>query len=117
VLRTPPGEGGLTPTLETDPKTLVGPTCQDWEPGSEIAAITGPPDTDADRWKLISETRCLPRRAKGYLVHDDELYCRNTSRILQQCIPVEEGEALLLDIHKLICGHHALSMSTVGMAF
>jgi hypothetical protein len=128
--RTPPGEGGPTPTLETDPGTLVRPTCQTWEPRSEIAAITGPPDSDVDWWKLISEylqlgtipddkveTRCLARRVKGYLIHDDELYCHNTLGILQWCIPIEEGEALLLDIHKLICGHHASSMSMVGKAF
>jgi hypothetical protein len=130
VLRTPPGEGGPTPTLETDPGTLVGPTCQVWEPGSEIAAITGPPDSDTDRWKLISEylrlrtipdnkikTRCLACRVKRYLIHDDELYYRNTSGILQRCIPIEEGEALLLNIHDLIFGHHASSMSMVGKAF
>jgi hypothetical protein len=30
-----------------------------------------------------TETQCLARRAKGYLIHDDELYRRDTSGILQ----------------------------------
>jgi hypothetical protein len=64
-----------------------------------------------------TETQRLARLAKGYLIQDDELYRRGTSGILQQCIPVEEGKVLLLDIHDEICGHHASSRSMVGKAF
>jgi hypothetical protein len=46
----------------------------------------------------------LVRRAKGYLIHNSELYHRSTLGILQRCIFVEEGKALLLDIHKGIDG-------------
>jgi hypothetical protein len=42
----------------------------------------------------------LAHRAKGYLIHSGELYRRNASNILQQCVPIEEGKALLLDIHE-----------------
>jgi hypothetical protein len=45
------------------------------------------------------------------------LYNRSTLGILHWCIPVEEGKALLLDIHEGICGHHASSQSIVGKAF
>jgi hypothetical protein len=64
-----------------------------------------------------TETRCLARRAKGYLIHDNELYWHSTSGILQRCIPPKEGKALLLNIHEGIYMHHASSRSFVGKAF
>jgi hypothetical protein len=45
------------------------------------------------------------------------LYHRSASGILQQCIPIDEGKALLLDIHEGIYGHHTSSRSVVGKAF
>jgi hypothetical protein len=93
----------------------------------KIAAITEPPSSDTNRQKPISEylrfrtilddeieTQCLARWAKGYLIHDNRMYHHNTLGILQWCIPVKEGKALLLDIHKRIYGHHASSRSMVG---
>jgi hypothetical protein len=47
-----------------------------------------------------TETQRLARRAKGYLIHNEKLYHRNASGILQRCIPTEEGKTLLLDIHE-----------------
>jgi hypothetical protein len=124
------GEDDPTPTLETILGTPVEPTSQAREPGTEMAAITGPPDSDPDWWKPISEylhlgailddetePRCLACQAKGYLIHDGELYCHNTIGILQRCIPIEEGKALLLDIHESNCGHHASSRSMVKKSF
>jgi hypothetical protein len=35
----------------------------------------------------------------------------------QQCIPLEESKALLLDVHECVCGHHASLRSMVGKAF
>jgi hypothetical protein len=64
-----------------------------------------------------TETRCLARRTKGYLIHNNELYRSSTSGILQRCIPPEEGKELLLDIHGGIYGHHSSSRSMVGKAF
>jgi hypothetical protein len=46
--RTPPGEVGLTPTLESDPGTPIGPIGQPREPRMEIVAIIGPIGSDAD---------------------------------------------------------------------
>jgi hypothetical protein len=128
--RTLPGEGGPVPTLEASPGTLAGELGLDREPGAEMTAITGLPSPNTDRWEPISEylqlrimsddenkTWHLARRAKGYLIHNDELYRRNSSGILQWCIPGEEGKALLLNIHKGICGHHASSRSMVRKAF
>jgi hypothetical protein len=75
-----------------------------------------------DRWKPISEylrhgtipddetvTRHLAHWAKGYLIHNDKLYRHSSSGILQWCIPIEEGKALLLAIHKGVYRHHASS--------
>jgi hypothetical protein len=124
------GEDDPTPTLETVLGTPVEPTSQAREPRMEMAAITGPPDSDPDWWKPISEylhlgaipddetePRCLACQAKGYLIHDGELYRHNTIGILQRCIPIEEGKALLLDIHESNCGHHASSRSMVKKSF
>jgi hypothetical protein len=64
-----------------------------------------------------TETQRLAHKAKGYLIHDDELDRHSTSGILQRCIPLEEGKALLHDIHEGICEHHASSRSMLGKAF
>jgi hypothetical protein len=122
--------GGMAPTPNTDPGTLSEPTGQAWEPRSLVAAITEPCGFDPDMRKPLSEylrlgaipdggpeAQRLARRAKGYLIHDDELYYHSTSGILQQCIPIGEGKALLLNIHEGICGHHTSSRSMVGKAF
>jgi hypothetical protein len=68
------------------------------------------PDDETETWHQVC-------RAKGYLIHENELYRRNTSGVMQWCNPVEEGKTLLLDIHKGICGHHASSRSMVRKAF
>jgi hypothetical protein len=90
-----PSQGGLAPTL-------ADPTGQAQELEMELAVLTEPPNSNTDWWKLISMylqlgaipdnetgTRRLARRAKGYLIHDNELYHCSTSCILQRCIPVE----------------------------
>jgi hypothetical protein len=86
--RTLSGDDSSTPTSEINPGILA-------EPETKIAAIIGLPGSDADRWKLISEylqfrailndeteTWRLVRWAKGYLIHDGELYRRSTLGIL-----------------------------------
>jgi hypothetical protein len=125
-----PKKGDPTPTPDTDPGTLPGPTGQARDLRSEVAAVTKPSGSDPDWQKLLSkylrlgvipnnepEAQRLARRATGYTIHDDELYLHNTLGILQWCISIEEGKALLLDIHEGICGYHASSKSMVGGAF
>ena len=46
-----------------------------------------------------------------------ELYKRSHTKILQLCIPVEQGKLLLSDIHDGVCGHHAVPRTLVGNAF
>jgi hypothetical protein len=65
------------------------------DPEGEITAIVGLPNPDADWRKPISKylrlgtipydetkTQRLVRRAKGYLIHNDELYRHSTSGVL-----------------------------------
>jgi hypothetical protein len=130
TLRTPPDEGSLAQTLEASLGTLTKSVGQVWEPGKEIATITSQPGSDTDGWKPISEylrprmmlddemeTRHLVGRAKGYLIHNSELYHHSILGILERCNLIEEGMVLLLDIHEGIFGHHALSRSMVEKAF
>jgi hypothetical protein len=126
----PSGESGLAPLPEASPGDLTGLDASSPEPTREVAAIARPPNPEIDWQKPTVEylrlgtipdeetkTRHLMRRATGYLIHNNELYRRNTSDILQRYIPLEEGKVLLLDIHEGICGHHASSRSKVRKAF
>ena len=45
------------------------------------------------------------------------LYRRSPSSILQRCITIEEGQALLWDLHTGACGHHAVPRTLVGNSF
>jgi hypothetical protein len=98
---TPPGKDGPAPISEANSRASARQLDQTGRPGGgEIVAVVGPPDTDADWQKPISkylrlgtipedktDTRCLVRWAKGYLIHNDELYHRSTSSILHRCTP------------------------------
>ena len=64
-----------------------------------------------------AEARWLARRAKSFVLVEGELYKRSHTRILQLCIPSEQGKLLLSDIHGGVCGHHAAPRTLVGNAF
>jgi ribonuclease HI len=58
------------------------------------------------------------RRAKSYVLVGDKLYKQGaTSGVLMKCIPREEGNDILEEIHKGICGNHASSRTLVSKAF
>ena len=59
----------------------------------------------------------IARRAKSFILIDDELYKCSPSGVMQQCIPVPEGKELIHDIHAGTCGHHAAPRTLVGNAF
>ena len=63
------------------------------------------------------ETRWLARRAKTFVLVEGELYKWSHTRILQLCIPIEQGRLLLNDIHGGVCSHHAAPRTLVGNAF
>jgi hypothetical protein len=83
TLGTPLDQGGVAPTLEDEPGTSAGPIGQDRKLEVEITTITRPPNPDADWRRAIFEylrLRPIP------------------DNILQLCIPIEEGKALVLDM-------------------
>ena len=64
-----------------------------------------------------AQARHLARRAKSFLLIDNELYKHSPSGVLQRCIPIPEGKELIRDIHIGTCGHHAAPRTLVGNAF
>src|SRR6185312_7288643 len=64
-----------------------------------------------------AQARRLSRRAKSFVLIDNELYKRSPSGVLQRCITIPDGKELIRDIHTGICGHHAAPRTLVGNAF
>ena len=64
-----------------------------------------------------AQARRITRRAKSFILIDEELYKRSPSGILQHCIPIPGGRELLQDIHAGVCGHYAAPCTLVGNAF
>ncbi|XP_039815274.1 uncharacterized protein LOC120678188 [Panicum virgatum] len=65
-----------------------------------------------------AQARRIAKRAKSFIVIDDELYKRSPLGILQHCITIPEGRELLWDIHAGICGHHTAPRTLLmGNAF
>ncbi|XP_034586592.1 uncharacterized protein [Setaria viridis] len=60
-----------------------------------------------------TEARRIARHAKSFIIIDQELYKRSHTSILQRCIPIEQGKALIQDIHVGACGHHAVPRTLV----
>ena len=64
-----------------------------------------------------AEARWLTCCAKSFIFIEGELYKQSHIRILQRCIPIEQGKRLLSDIHGGVCGHHAVPRTLVRNAF
>ena len=62
------------------------------------------------------EAKRIIRRSKSFTVINGELYKRSISGILQRCVDPVDDQAILLDIHAGICGHHASSRALVAKA-
>jgi ribonuclease HI len=87
------------------------PTSQDWRVQYLDWMIRGVlPSNRIQAWRLA-------RRAKSFVIINNELYKRSPSGVLQRCIPIPEGKELICDIHAGICGHHAAPRTLVGNAF
>jgi hypothetical protein len=63
------------------------------------------------------EARRIARRAKAFVLIDDELYKRGAADILMRCILGDQVRELLQQIHAGTCGHHAGPRTLVGKAF
>ena len=44
-----------------------------------------------------AQAQCLARRAKSFVLIDNELYKRSPLGVLQRCIPIPEGKELIRD--------------------
>ena len=64
-----------------------------------------------------TEARWLVHHAKSFVLIEGKLYRRSHTRILQRCIPIEQGKQLLSDIHDGVYGHHAAPRTLVRNAF
>ena len=89
----------------------VAPTSQDWRIQYLDWMIRGVLPSNR------AQARRLARRAKSFILIDNELYKRSPSGVLQRCIPIPEGKELIYDIHAGICGHHAAPRTLMGNAF
>src|SRR5688572_4732893 len=60
----------------------------------------------------------ISRRAKNYVLVGDKLYRKGASSgVLMKCVTIEDGQEILEEIHRGICGNHASSRILVGKAF
>ena len=64
-----------------------------------------------------TEARRLAHHAKSFAIIDGELYRQSHTRVLQRCIPIEQGKRLMSDIHGGVCGHHVAPRTLVGNTF
>ena len=64
-----------------------------------------------------TEAQWLARHAKSFVLVESKLYKRSHTRILQRCIPIEQGKRLLSDIHGGVYGHHVVPRTLVRNAF
>ena len=65
-----------------------------------------------------TETECLTRQSKHYVLVNDNLMRKSAKEgILQKCIIQEDGVKLLLEIHFGSYGNHVASRTLVGKAF
>ena len=67
--------------------------------------------------KLCRVLCVCPFKSFVLLGDGKELYHHSPSGILQRCISIAEGQALLQEIHSGACGHHAAPRALVGNAF
>ena len=110
----------LTGSAEFDGRRLPTTGHQD----SEVMIIEGDwrtPFIEYLRTGTLPENRStadkLHRQAARYALVGNELYRRGVSGVLMKCIPVEDGIAILQDIHSGSCGNHAGARMLVGKVY
>jgi hypothetical protein len=64
-----------------------------------------------------TEARWLARHAKSFIIIKGGLYKKSHTKVLQRCIPTEQGRRLLKDIHSGTYGHHAAPRTLVENVF
>ena len=64
-----------------------------------------------------NEADKLRRQATRYALVGSELYWHDISGVLMKCIPIEDGIAILQDVHSGSCGNHAGARTLVGKVY
>jgi hypothetical protein len=64
-----------------------------------------------------TEARRLTHHVKSFVIIKGELYRKSHTKVLQRCIPTEQGRQLLKDIHGRTCGHDTAARTLVENAF
>jgi hypothetical protein len=59
----------------------------------------------------------LAWHAKSFIIIEGELYKKSHTKVLQRCIPIEQGRRLLKDIHSGTYGHHAVLRTLIENVF
>ena len=101
-----------TDVMELDEDLAIEPDpLADWRtPYFDNLLHEALPMNKTEAWRLAC-------RAKSFAIIKGELYKQSHTKILQRCIPIEQGKQLLGDIHSGVCGHHAAARTLVGNAF
>jgi hypothetical protein len=60
------------------------------------------PTDVVEAWRIVQSS-------KAFVVVKGELYKKSISRVLQRCVTLQVGQAILHGIHAGVCGHHASS--------
>ena len=96
--------------LDADPVAEPDPLA-DWRtPYLDYLLREVLPTDKTEAWWLTSY-------AKSFVIIEGELYKRSHTKILERCIPIDQGRLLLKNIHGRVCGHHAAPRTLVGNAF
>ena len=89
----------------------VEPQVPDW--ATKIARYLREDELPENR----EDTEKVAHQASMYVFIDGDLYRRRPNGVKLRCIPKEQGQALLADIHEGMCGTHIGSRALVGKAF
>jgi hypothetical protein len=83
----------------------------DWHTSFMIYLRTGGLPEDKD------ECERLHHRARQYTLVNNEFFRQGVNDSLMKCITLDEGCAILQDIHIVICGSHMGARSLVGKIY
>ena len=64
-----------------------------------------------------AEAERVARQDKSYFILEGNLYRKRPNGIALKCVPPEEGQMLIRDIHSGECGHHSSVRTLVGKVF
>jgi ribonuclease HI len=122
-----PGSGASPSSSPSDPKVIeidedpVGESDEDPAAGFDPSPNWRTPYLDCLICEVLpmdkTYAQWLTRRAKSFVIIEGELYKKSHTKVLQRCIPTEQGRWKLEDIHDGTCGHHAMLRTLIKNMF